>query len=357
MAVTPPGTPQVGKDVSGSTAPPAVPRFNNGWTKEQEELMAGWSDIGACYRWMHDRYEKVMSRSNMWITVPVIVLSTLTGSASFLMNSLAGNNQDAQKYAQIGIGGVSIFTGILTTLGNFFRFAQNSESNRVASISWGKFQRQIAVELALHPRERIDCMDFLKITRSELDRLIEQSPPIPDAIIDEFEKEFASTPALKRPDIAHGIDHTHIFRDNDSRMKQLVVDATIMMKQKKKIWHESLLPEVNKHVNTALDKHLKDLSGSVLEFEKRIKAIELQASKVRNDSIARNPYVPLPGSSWYAKTGESLTPKPSSSAVKSESPGVKTDTPASQLISALVSDVSGSSIHATEDEIGKTFTT
>jgi hypothetical protein len=159
----------------------------------------------------------------MLITVPVIILSTLTGSANFVINGLVDNTTNSQSYAQIGIGSVSIFIGILTTLGNFFRFAQNSESNRVASISWGKFQRQIAVELALHPKDRIDCMDFLKITRAELDRLIEQSPPIPRSIIQEFEKEFSSVPKLKRPDIAHGIDHTRIYRDEEVEKKVNII--------------------------------------------------------------------------------------------------------------------------------------
>jgi len=246
-------------DASGAK----IIKFNNGWTREQEELMAGWADIAACYRWMHDKYEKKATASNMWITVPVIVLSTLTGSASFIMTSVVGDNPVAQKYAQIGIGGVSIFTGILTTLGNFFRYAQSSEANRVASIAWGKFQRQIAVELALHPMERIDSMDFLKICRAELDRLIEQSPQIPEKVIEEFEKEFFDTPTLKKPDIAHGIDHTKVFKDN-SNIKKIIVDAAIMLKQKKKVWHEAMLPDVDKR----LEKKISDLSGtfnSVLE--------------------------------------------------------------------------------------------
>ena len=249
---------------------PRPPRQNNGWTKEQEELMAGWSDIAACYRWMHDRCEKKMSSSNMWITVPVIVLSTLTGSASFVMNSLVGDNPTGQKYAQIGIGCVSIFTGILTTLGNFFRFAQNSESNRVASIAWGKFQRQIAVELALSPLERLDCSDFLGIARSELDRLIEQSPPIPDSIISDFEKEFESIPALKRPDIAHGVEHTHIFKNTDSRLKQLAVDATMFMKQKKKVWGDSISPDIDSKVKGELNKHVPDLIERLKQLEDKL---------------------------------------------------------------------------------------
>lgn len=244
-------------DISGNKPP----RFNNGWTKEQEELMAGWADIAASYRWMHDKGDKKMDRSNMWITVPVIILSTLTGSANFMLQSvIPPTDQDAQKYAQIAIGSVSIFTGILTTLGNFFRYAQNSEANRVASIAWGKFQRQIAVELALHPKERIDSMDFLKICRSDLDRLIEQSPPIPDDIIEAFEKEFEHIPDFKRPDIAHGVDHTKVFDSKDSRIAQIAADATVFLKQKRKVWHDAMMPEVDRRLNKAIG----DLSGSIL---------------------------------------------------------------------------------------------
>lgn len=208
--------------------------------------------------------------NNMLITVPVIILSTLTGSASFVMNSLVGDNPTGQKYAQIGIGSVSIFTGILTTLGNFFRYAQNSESNRVASIAWGKFQRQIAVELALSPMERLDCSDFLGIARAELDRLIEQSPPIPDGIIIEFEKEFESVPMLKRPDIAHGVEHTHIFKNTDSRLKQLAVDATVFMKQKRKVWGDAISPNIDMKVKEELGKHVPDLVERIRQLEERL---------------------------------------------------------------------------------------
>jgi hypothetical protein len=246
---------------------------NNGWTREQEELMAGWADIAACYRWMHDKCEKKMSLNNLWITVPVIILSTLTGSASFVMNSLVGDNPTSQKYAQIGIGSVSIFTGILTTLGNFFRYAQSSESNRVAGISWGKFQRQIAVELAIHPNERIECSDFLTMCRTELDRLIEQSPPIPDYIVNEFENEFENVPVLKRPDIAHGVEHTRIYKNNDDRLKKLVVDAAVFMKQKKKTWHEALLPDLEKKMDTEFDKRLKVVTDRLEEVEKRSSSV------------------------------------------------------------------------------------
>jgi len=199
---------------------PKKKKKNNGWTSEQEDLMANWSDIASCYRLLHDRTEKRYNKFNMAMTIPVIMLSTMTGTANFGMGSLFGDDQKSQRFANLAIGGVSLIAGLMTTLGNFLRFAQNMEAHRVASVAWGKFQRQVAVELALHPDERHDSMDFLKICRNELDRLIEQSPPIPEQIISKFEKQF-STSTIKKPDICNHLERTSVYK-----MKGTAVAAT-----------------------------------------------------------------------------------------------------------------------------------
>lgn len=228
-------------------------RFMNGWSKEQDALMADWSDIAGCYRWMHDRAEKEYTIKNMRMTIPVIILSTLTGTASVGISSIADGDQTVQKYMNFGIGGLSLIAGILTTLNNFLRYAQLSESNRVAAISWGKLQRSIAVELALNPMERIDSLDFLKICRAELDRLIEQSPPIPDTVIDSFEREFKDNKKLRRPDICHGLDHTKSFDTSQSRLKNMTSDAALMLLQKKKALRSEIVPDLDRMIQSAVD--------------------------------------------------------------------------------------------------------
>lgn len=249
--------PQSRSQSPGGGDPPKPPKFMNGWTKEQENLMAGWADIASCYRWMHDKCEKRYSGYNMSLSIPVIILSTLTGTANFAIDSFVPPGDDSlKKYVQAGIGGISIFAGILTTLGNFLRFAQLSEAHRVASISWGKLQRQIAVELRIHPNDRLDCLDFLKISRAELDRLIEQSPAIPDPVIKEFENEFKDLPSLVRPDIAHGMDHTIVFHDKDTMLKKLTADAAILLKAKKKMLRDEIVPDLDRRIVNALEPRL-----------------------------------------------------------------------------------------------------
>jgi len=170
-------------DTTKEIVPPSCP-----WGIQEEKLLAKWADRSACYRWLHDEAEKKYSRLNMILTIPVIVLSTLTGTANFGLGSTVPAS--FQTVAQLGIGGVSLFTGIISTVANYLRYAQRMEAHRGAAISWGKLYRKISVELALARPLREKCMDFILVTRSEMDRLIEQSPTIPDDILKKFKTQF-----------------------------------------------------------------------------------------------------------------------------------------------------------------------
>lgn len=260
MEDTPNSSRRSSVDLSGGK----VKKFMNGWTKEQEVLMAEWSDIAACYRWLHDKAEKKFSGSNMRITIPVIILSTLTGAANFAVGSIVpADNRPAQQYVSVSLGALSILAGILTTLGNFFQYAQKSETHRVCSISWGKFQRLVQVELAINPMDRIEAMDFLSICRQDLDRLIEQSPGIPDDIIKLFGTEFEDIDGLKRPDICHGIEHTRIFDASKARLAKVAADAVLHLRYKKNILSQAVIPELEKKIQdeltTRLENRIKEL--------------------------------------------------------------------------------------------------
>jgi hypothetical protein len=247
-------------------------RFLNGWSKEQERLMAEWSDIATCYRWLHDQSEKIFHSKTLWINLPVIILSTVGGTANFGVQSLF-ESDDTKKYASFVIGSISLLAGLLTTVGNYLRYAQLEESNRVASIAWGKFQRLIAVELAIHPNDRMDSMDFLKICRSDLDRLIEQSPPIPKEAIELFEDRFGQIKELKKPDICGALEHTHIFENSEERLKKLAVDAALMLRHKKNTLNELVLPSIKENIK-------KEIKIEITEALEKIKSPREEIEKV-----------------------------------------------------------------------------
>ena len=202
------------------------------WTLEQEELLAEWAEKAACYRWLHNKSEKYYRIRNYAFTIPVIILSTLTGTANFAMDSFVPEEQ--KKLAMGIVGGVNIFAGIISTLQNFLRYAELMESHRSISVSWSKFSRNITVELTLDTKRRKHAGDFLKICRAEFDRLIEQAPSVDDSIIKEFNKRFKEIDVIK-PEICNGLHKCKIYKPTrEEKVELLVANAGSKLLEKRK---------------------------------------------------------------------------------------------------------------------------
>jgi len=187
------------------------------WTREQEELLKDWCDIANCFRWLHEQGSFKYRKINNRIALPVIVLSTLTGTANFGMKSLVP--EPSQQLAAAVVGGVNIFCGILTTIQTYFRYAELTEGHSSASKMWSKFQRLINIELAIEPSKRRHPNDFLKFCIDEYDKLKELSPVIPKDIAMEFKHKFKKTINVFKPDIYDHLGQTLTYLDYVSRNK------------------------------------------------------------------------------------------------------------------------------------------
>ncbi len=158
------------------------------WTPEHENILVEWADKAMVFRWMHSKSYQHYNTLNMWFTIPVIVMSTLTGTANFAQDKIP---EGVRGYYGMGVGAVNIFAGILTTVAQFLKISELNESHRVASLSWDKFYRNIKVELAKKPDERSPVMAMIKAYKEEFDRLAEISPSIEDKVISEFTTNFS----------------------------------------------------------------------------------------------------------------------------------------------------------------------
>ena len=198
-------------------APPEVLEV---WSPECERLLAEWSEKGSCYRWLHNTSEKKYRSRYYCFSIPVIILSTLTGAMNVGMDSFI--SKEDRPMASAIVGGINIFAGILGTLQNFLKVAETMESHRASGISWSKLGRNISIELAIDPVRRTNAHDFLSICRAEYDRLIEQSPTIDDDIINTFRKKFKSYDVSK-PAITNGLDKCIIYTKKEDRDKDLEI--------------------------------------------------------------------------------------------------------------------------------------
>ncbi len=165
------------------------------WTPEHEAILIEWADKAMCYRWLHSKANNMYGTLNAWYTIPVIVISTLTGTANFAQERVP---LQYQNYFSMFIGTFNILAGIITTIQQFLKITQLNESHRVSSIAWDKFYRNIKIELAKHPSERIEPKQMLKMSKEEFDRLIETSPTIPDKIVNQFKIKFIQQEAFDK---------------------------------------------------------------------------------------------------------------------------------------------------------------
>ena len=88
------------------------------WNDQTEQILVQWADNSICLKWLHDRSFRKYRYLNYVYTLPVIILSTLTGTLNVGINAIIP--KDYVNLAQILIGALHIIAGILTTLLNFF---------------------------------------------------------------------------------------------------------------------------------------------------------------------------------------------------------------------------------------------
>ena len=160
------------------------------WTPDHETILVEWADKAMCYRWLHTRANAMYSALNAWYTVPVIIISTLTGTANFAQDRVPANYQGVFV---MFVGAFNILAGIISTIQQFLKITQLNESHRVSSIAWDKFYRNIKIELAKHPVERMSATQMIKMSKEEYDRLMETSPNIPAEIIAMFKTSFQNS--------------------------------------------------------------------------------------------------------------------------------------------------------------------
>ena len=174
------------------------------WHVQHEKILKNWGEASSCYRYMHFKAYQYYKSLGFIFTLPVIILSTVTGTANFAQSTFP---KDWVAYVPSVIGGLNLFAAILTTLSQFLKVSELMESHRVTAIHYGKLTRNIQLELALPVAERThDGDNMVELCRSEYDRLIEQSPPVPKDIIKKFDTTFPDSPTsskFNRPELTN----------------------------------------------------------------------------------------------------------------------------------------------------------
>ena len=235
------------------------------WHPQQEKILKAWGEAAACYRYMH--YQAYCSYKNlsMKFTIPLIIVSTITGTANFAQETFPPT---VQPFVPSAIGGLNLITAIATTIMQFLKINELMEGHRVASVQYGKVSRTIRLELTLPLSERTqNGTNMIENMRAEYDRLIEQSPNVPKKMIDSFEREFPDDNAFFKPEIMH-IQPIIPFK--------AIAENTIITKLK---------DAVGGVAKRELKKELEDIRGNIQTAKKTIKS-DIEGKQQRINEIS-----------------------------------------------------------------------
>jgi len=191
----------------------------NYWKPEEENIIKQWADKALCYQWMHSRCREIYQRKNALYTIPVIIISTVTGTANFAQDRFS---DDIKPYVVMGIGSLSIIAGIVTTISQFLQISELNEGYRAAAISWNKLHNNLKTLLSRHPLDRITPNQALKLYKDEYEYLCETSPPITKKVQSQFNSKFKNNLELTKPEICSKLDKTDIFEISNGEREAMI---------------------------------------------------------------------------------------------------------------------------------------
>jgi hypothetical protein len=169
------------------------------WNEYHENVLRQWGEASACYRYMHHRAFLKFKRLSLRFNLPVIVLSTVTGTANFAQSTFP---ESMRSSAPAIIGGMNLIAGLIATIMQFLKINELMENHRTAALGHGSLSRNIRLQLSLPRDERKkEGLKFVEECKSEYDRLLEQSPPIPKQILLNFDKEYPIEGVFTKPEI------------------------------------------------------------------------------------------------------------------------------------------------------------
>ena len=188
------------------------------WCEKQEKLLKSWAERAAGYRWLHNHARLHFKTQNDYLSYPSIIIASITGVGGFAVLNPSGNdNVSSETRSKIMIvqyffAFLNVLGGILTSIGKFSQSLSLSEAHSAMRVQYSKYYRNIDMELSLDENDRTGVVEFVKKSREEYDRLLDEAPDIPAISIAAFNLEFPDK--VNKPDVCNGLS---IIMSDDTR--------------------------------------------------------------------------------------------------------------------------------------------
>jgi hypothetical protein len=136
-----------------------------------DELLSKWRETIGAIQNAHYQSSTQYARYNLWLGVPVIVITIVVGSAVF-----ATLQNQVENWAKIALGFISVVAAVLSGLQTFLRYGERAERHRSGGVRFGALLRKVDYMRSLPFESRDNAKEFMNSVKSEWDTLMEDLP-------------------------------------------------------------------------------------------------------------------------------------------------------------------------------------
>ena len=179
------------------------------WDDSIENILSELGDESQINAFLHKKSQAYFTAQNIKYQLPIIILSALSGTGNFI----SANFPDYSQIIILAIGGVSIFTSIISSVAQFLQVSQLSESHRMSYLSWEKFHSTIKFQLNKRRSNRDNLKDFISLVVPEYQRLKEISSDIPKHICEQIKRNKKNLSSMQVPYLLNGFHHVQPYKE------------------------------------------------------------------------------------------------------------------------------------------------
>ena len=183
------------------------------WDDAIENILSELGDEAQINAYLHKRAQEYFTIKNIQFQLPIIVLSVLSGTGNFI----SANFPAYSEYIILGVGGVSIFTSIISSVAQFLQISQLSENHRMSYLSWEKFHSTIKFQLNKRRICRDNIKDFIGLIIPEYQRLKEISADIPKHILESIKNNKKKLKDMQVPYMLNGFHPVKPYKEEEEK--------------------------------------------------------------------------------------------------------------------------------------------
>lgn len=182
--------------------------LNNGWNENNEKVIISIGENAASYKWMHERNALLDRRGNDFISICLILLSTILSADTILSYSQGETNEIITIIIKVFI----YIINILSVLQQFLKLQESSNLHMEYANSFIRLYHDIQQQMSTYRSHRLNASKYVSDCIKKFDLLVIKGPRINYFIVKHLKRKFNKSD-ISLPDIVDNIQKIEIISE------------------------------------------------------------------------------------------------------------------------------------------------